>query len=268
MENIAAEEKISYAVELVDKFLNGHSGILLVYAIALVCILIIGNRTEKGLLIIPAIILFVTFLNPLLAEIVSEHITGVPVYWRLFWLLEIPLTITVAISILVGKCKEENIVIAAFIGMLFVAVNGEYILNSSGFEHRVNKYKLDVRTVEIADIINSDADNQEVRLLLPVEWSYGIREYCGNIELLLNRYTDGSFKAAGKEAELNELYTNLVNPLYIDQKWSAEEIEKRLKEFSVNYVVVLKDAMEQNSAGKDMKPIYENSEYIIYKCMN
>lgn len=268
VKSIATEEKVSYSIELIDKFLNGYSGMLLIYAIALVCILIIGNRIEKGILVMPTVILFITFLNPLFAEVISEKITGVSVYWRLFWLLEIPLVIGVAISSIAGKCREENVVIIACIGMLLVSINGEYILNFSGFEHRTNKYKLDARAVQIADSINMDANNKEVRLLLPVELSYGIREYCGNIELLLNRYTDSTFEEAGKTSELKELYNDLVNPLYIEKKWDAEEIEGRLKDFSVNYVVILKEMSKQNIVGKDMKLIYENSEYTIYKCTN
>ena len=68
--------------------------------------------------------------------------------------------------------------------------------------------------------------------------------------MLLNRYTDSTFEEAGKTSELKELYNDLVNPLYIEKKWDAEEIEGRLKDFLVNYVVILKEMSKQNISGK------------------
>lgn len=71
---------------------------------------------------------------------------------------------------------NENVFVTAGVGILIIIVSENYILNSTGFEHWTKRYKLNSHAVEIADKINFDADNQEVRLLLPVEWLYDIRE--------------------------------------------------------------------------------------------
>lgn len=266
--SVASGDVISYSTEFIDKYLNGYSGIIIIYIIALIIVWIYGTRAEKGIHIVSTLVLGVTFLNPLAIGFVSNNITGVSVYWRLFWIMEIPLAIAVALNMLVEKCKDENVFVTAGVGILIIIVSGNYILNSTGFEHRTNRYKLDAHAVEIADKINSDADNQEVRLLLPVEWSYGIREYCGNIELLLNRYTSNGFSEAGKTSELEEFYTDLVNPLYTAKEWDAKKLEEELRTFEIDYVVVLKESMTTNEVSENLKEIYDNSEYVIYKCTN
>ncbi|MFR4671267.1 MAG: hypothetical protein ACLT69_15755 [Intestinibacter bartlettii] len=57
-----------------------------------------------------------------------------------------------------------------------------------------NKYKLDENTVQIVNAINAHSDNEEVLLLVPMDWSYGVR-VLWNIQLINNRYVDSTFVA-------------------------------------------------------------------------
>ena len=60
----------------------------------------------------------------------------------------------------------------------------------------------------------------------------------------------------------------MVNPLYTAKEWDAEKLEEELRTFEIDYVVVLKESMMTNDVSENMKEIYDNSEYVIYKCTN
>lgn len=102
-------------------------------------------------------------------------------------------------------------------------------------------------------------------MLLPLDWSYGVREYCGNIELLINRYTDGTFQSSGKGDELEELYDELVNPLYVEKEWNSADLYTGLKKYDVDYVVIFQDALVNNQISDSLKKIFSNEEYGVYQ---
>lgn len=195
------------------------------------------------------------------------YITGIytPVYWRLYWLLEIPLVIVTMFVVMMQEEYDRHGKVFAGIGVVIIAISGSFILNGTGFEYRSNKYKLDSHAVQIADSVNADIQNQSARLLLPLDWSYGVREYCGNIELLINRYTDGTFQSSGKGDELEELYDELVNPLYVEKEWNSADLYTGLKKYDVDYVVIFQDALVNNQISDSLKKIFSNEEYGVYQ---
>ena len=258
-------ETLNFISEFVEKYMANYSGFILLYAVAILYLLIYGSKKIKAVIVVPPIVLMITFVNPFLMDFISRHVTGIPVYWRLYWLLEIPLVIVTMFVTMMQEEQGKFRKVFAGIGVVIIAVSGSFILNGTGFEQRNNKYKLDFHTVQIVDSVNTDAQNQSVRLLLPLDWSYGVREYCGNIELLINRYTDETFQSSGKDNELEELYKELVNPLYVEKEWDAVELYTELKRYNVDYVVVLQDALEKNQIPGGLKMIYNNEEYGIYQ---
>ena len=266
VENVTdGSEALNFITEFVEKYMAGYSMIILLYGIAVLYLLIYGNKKIKAVVVMPSIVLMITFVNPFLINFIAQHVTGTPVYWRLYWLLEIPLVIVTMFVVMMQEEYDRHGKVFAGIGVVIIAISGSFILNGTGFEYRSNKYKLDSHAVQIADSVNADIQNQSARLLLPLDWSYGVREYCGNIELLINRYTDGTFQSSGKGDELEELYDELVNPLYVEKEWNSADLYTGLKKYDVDYVVIFQDALVNNQISDSLIKIFSNEEYGVYQ---
>lgn len=155
-------EELSYTYELIDKFMAGNRVWLICILVALIYVLVKGNPKEKGIIAMPTVILFATFCNPLLIKYVARFVTGSPVYWRVFWLLEFPMIMVTAIAIVVRNIKEREVYgIVSTIGAMLIVVNGSYILNESGFTERENRYKLNNVSLAITDMVLDDAESYE-----------------------------------------------------------------------------------------------------------
>lgn len=262
--------ELSYVYELIDKFMAGNKILLICILLALICILIKGNEKEKGVLAVPLVVLLITFCNPFLMEIVARYITGSPIYWRLFWLLEFPMLIVAAIVILVRNISDREVHgFFCVIGSLVIVINGSYILNQSGFVDRENKYKLDHVSIAIADMVLEDAKSyenpdDELVLLLPVEISYSVREYTGEISLLMNRYAEGTFGNAGREADWDRLNEKLIQPLYVEQK-AEENLYTELQYFDVDYVALPTQSLVGDDAADGLGYVGEYAGYSIYR---
>lgn len=127
-----------------------------------------------------------------------------------------------------------------------------------------NKYKLDENTVQIVNAINAHSDNEEVLLLVPMDWSYGVREYCGNIQLINNRYVDSTFVAAGLEDDLQKLYDELINPLYTEKIWNASQLDTSLKYFHIDYVALYTESINQNALPDSFTEIKAAEDFVLY----
>ena len=53
------------------------------------------------------VLMSITLLNPLLCNVISYHVTSVPVYWRLYWIIPMQFTIAIALSYIVTLPKKK-----------------------------------------------------------------------------------------------------------------------------------------------------------------
>lgn len=259
-------DNLSYIAQLMDRFLSGHSSMLLLFIAALIIITFEGCRRDRGLIVYPVICLGITFANPLLIGFVAKYITGADVYWRIFWLLDMPIVFTMAIYIIIKTINDKNHVALAFILMdLAVIALGQSIFENGSWAKRENVYKLDQRTVDIVDVIHADANGNENTLLLPEELSYGVRELCGDIKVPVNRYSKSTFISNGEEQKYNILENNLIIPLYTDQNWNIGTLDDSLRKFDIDYLVLYTASLTANDISDNMECIYQNDEYTIMK---
>ena len=114
------------------------------------------DKKKKSLFIyFPLIILFVT-LNPLFNKIVGKIFTE-SVYWRVYWLLPIGITIGYAIIKFVSEQKEKSQKIIVTISLLTILiVSGKCVYNKENFEKVGNLYKLPDDAVLVAQLIEDD----------------------------------------------------------------------------------------------------------------
>lgn len=264
-------DSLSYIYELIDKYMAGNTWLLALVVVACVYICLYGGRKAKGVIVFPAFVLMVTFCNPFLMTFVAQNVTGSPVYWRVFWLLEFPLILVSAIVLLVKRTKIEDIYgIIPAIGVVIIAFSGSYIFTESGFVDRENRYKLDGRSVAISDMVLADSNKRddEVILLLPEDLSYSVREYTGEISLLINRYTSSLYLNDGKENDydrLNELTQMLWGG---EKKWDSDELSRDLLYFNVDYLVLYSQYEEKVQLPDSLTEIGVCNEFTIYRVEN
>lgn len=264
---------LSYVNELIIKYMNGHVFLLFLIVLSLLLICVRGNRKERGIVGIPAIVLGCTFCNPLLAEEVARYVTGSSVYWRLFWLFEFPLILVTAIVIVVRRISEKKSYgILSAAGVIVIVVLGVNIFNEDGFVNRENKYKLDSVSVTIADMILDDTESyidkkEETVLLMPMEISFGVREYTGKISLIVNRYAEGTFAANGEKEKWERLDNRLIQPLY-GTKEINENLVDELNYFDIDYVVLFEDSLKEDKSIDGLDYIGDCANYSVYRIEN
>lgn len=259
---------LSYTGQLFSRYMNGHNIMIVVFIVSSVIILALASSKIRSVIVYPAIILFITFANPLLIKYVARWVTGVDVYWRIFWLFRGAIVYSTASILLIGLCKIDKEKVFSIIAILSLIVAcGTSVFENGGWEVRNNKYKLDSRTVQIVDSIHADSTKKNKVLLLPEDMSYGVREYCGDICPIVNRYSGSSFNASGMENRYNLFMTNIYNPLYVDQIWDYETLKDGLSDYGIDYVVIYTNALQNNQIlNDDYTCIYQNDEFILYRC--
>ena len=265
-------EKISYAEELFERFLNHNRIVPVLYVLAILCIFILGEALSRWMIAFASISVLLTFANPLFLKPVAKYITTASVYWRLFWCLEIPIVICAAVVILAGRFKKlaaGYAVLAA--GLLAIALSGSLIFTYNpagfpdGFSHRSNRWKLDPVTVAVAQAVNADCNGRDAVLILPKEMSFGIREYCGNIMIPINRYMVKSYRTNGMTDQYQELKEEIITPLYEERTWDPERVGKALDDFDADYVVFYREAADVSGVPDGLTLIGEFPDIYLYR---
>ena len=119
-------ENISWITEFFERFMNTNTLLVLTFALAL-CALFIGNN--KKILIsvaLPSVVVILTFANPIWSTFTAKYITGSEVYWRLFWLLEIPLVLVCAMMQLIQQISKKDTILAFIVCGLLINVSAKY----------------------------------------------------------------------------------------------------------------------------------------------
>lgn len=261
-------DTLSYSDQLFTRFLNSQGILLLGFAASLLIVLFLAEKRIRQVIVYPTFFLFLTFANPAAISPVARLVTGTAVYWRIFWLLHIPLTMGIAAILLTEKCitnREQILAVSITTALIFSC--GTQVFENGTWELRQNKYKLDSRTVQIADAIHTDAGTDFSKsLFLPEEISYGIREYCGDISTFINRYSSGTFEVNGKAEQYNVLQTELYAPLYTDCHWDPVQIEEQIHAFGIDYLVVYTGTLSENTLPESFTCIWKSDEFSLFRC--
>lgn len=173
--DIMSEEPYKYYDVLERTLLQGFYVPL--FIISLIYCLLRAKKEYKIFLIGSTICLFGTFLNPLLSDFVAQKITGVYVYWRLYWLLPIYYGIAYSMTEVMDRLKKYHIV-TTVIFVFLIFISGNYIFMPPYYYRYTNIYKLPNEVLEIADCINDNKNNNEkVCVFLPKVFAAKMRQY-------------------------------------------------------------------------------------------
>ena len=211
------------------------------------------NEKDKKMrclfLYFPLATLFV-ILNPLFNKCVGKIFTG-SVYWRLFWILPIGITIAYCLIKFVQDQKEKSQKIIVGISLVAILiVSGRFMYIEENFQKVGNLYKLPDDPVWVAQLIGADKSEHKKALVPDTVVPY-IRQIDANIELAYRREPEG--------------YANhdLVRELAAG---NVEFIANYAIKNNCNYVVfnggvVLTDKMENYGFEKMNQTVF----YVIYK---
>lgn len=216
---------------------------LFLYAVSTVFFALKGNTEQRLLIAGSAAVLFATFLNPLLTELVSRYLTTGPIYWRLYWLLPYWTAIAAAAAEILtryGKKYAEPILYGVYGALACVAAavfvftgkgNTNSLIVNYAVSARANEYALDDVTLEAADIILEDHSGEERPMLLcrAVGGMRFIRQYSVDIGLCIpireSEIAKRSDVIPGTETSVEDFYQAVFNTGISDTELLRDGLE-------------------------------------------
>lgn len=137
----------------------------------------------------PLIALFVT-LNPLFNKVVGKIFTE-SMYWRLYWILPIGITIGYAMIKFIYEQNNKKDKIVVTISLLAILIlSGRFVYTERNFSKAENFYKLPDENVLVAQIIDEDEGEYKKALVTEVLTPH-IRQITAQVQLAYPRKPAG-----------------------------------------------------------------------------
>ena len=167
-----------------------------------------------------SIVTIFIILNPIFNKCIDTFI-NVNVYWRMFWLLPVGITIAYAAVKLIQDRKENKEKVIVFFSIcLIIMASGKLVYNKENFVKLNNWYKIPDEANIIANAIISENINYR-RVMLPetlvpyirqvepyIELQYGRQPISYNDNKLLQELKDGNVKVVTEYCKAN--YYNFI----------------------------------------------------------
>lgn len=165
---------------------------LTLYFISIIVLVLFEKEKNKKYLFIGQMILFtIIYWCPITAYIIAEYCIGTNVYWRMWWLL--PITITIAYSFVKITQIKENVwerrIVTLLLGLMIVS-QGTFIYNDTNFQKADNWLKINQDVIEICEAVKADAQEMEIEdrgIIVPNEFIAQIKQYDGIIRMPYGR---------------------------------------------------------------------------------
>lgn len=208
------------------------------------------NKKMRSLFVYYPIITLLIVLNPLFNKIMSPIFTS-SVYWRVYWVIPLGVTIAHASVKMVNQIKNKIWKIFISIAICFIIIlSGELIYTKENFQKVGNWYKLPDEHVEVAQIIGADEEDYK-KLIISEYHIPHIRQVDASITLAYRRDPDGYGD--------NQLVQELA-------KGNVEWVTNYAKENNCNYIVLKKDiTLSARMEDYGFKKLDETTNLVIYK---
>lgn len=257
--------------------------LLLILAIVILAIRFKGQKEDplRFFFLIATAILIVLFINPFTMPYVESYITGVGVYWRVFWLLQANIVIAAGLSTLcmlpAKKLLQSALVV--FVSCVLLISGHNMFLDEDVFESFDNPQKVSADTIMIADSIEEDViakdpdlEEEEIReilqdkvVLMPRDLSRELRQY-KDIALIYYVYISNNYIQYQTKYEYSRLNA-LYKALYTYHHITPDYFHREVKFLGIHYVAIPAD-IEKAMAGslpEDFELICNGSDYKLYK---
>ena len=188
------EENIEIIKNTFQEFI-GSGMYMLLFLIALLYIYMKeDNKKNKAFLLYTSIIILFITLYPIFNKAVGKIFTD-SVYWRVFWLLPLGITIAYAGVKFINSEKQKYKQIVATIGLiLIVVVSGKLIYNKENYFELGNFYKLPDEDVLVTQLIGAD-DEDYKKAIAPESLVAHMRQIDASIDLAYRRDPQGKRKS-------------------------------------------------------------------------
>lgn len=232
--NYLNKEPTHWAVWFLVTIGTWNKGYIMLYFISVIFILYFKQKRQVFLFVLSGICLLLTFLNPLVSDFISQKVTGVDVYWRLWWILPMNITIAVAFSEVAIKLLHWKQKFFIFCSVLFIYLLGVNIYQKDlFFDSFRNLYKIPNEIIDLSNHILEK--NSKPMILFAEDLSPKVRQYTSNISVPLARGMSGA-NSLIKETEVT--YQQLYNAIYIDNDIRDSRKEEALEALQVDYIVI------------------------------
>ena len=111
-------------------------------------------------MLIYPIVVFIVIWNPLFAK-VMKTIIGEDVYWRMYWLFPLGITIAYIFTEFAYKNSKTNkkVVINLVGAIIVIMLSGKLIYTQDFFKEVSNPYKIPDEVFEFIDMVSKDNEN-------------------------------------------------------------------------------------------------------------
>lgn len=164
---------MSYLYQAFDylKQYNGDGWHLLFFLLAVLVLAACreSRRYGRPLLIYTAAFL-VLFFCPVSAKILMEYCLEDAVYWRMLWLLPVPMGIAYAGTVLAGRLKKtwmRALCLTALSAAVILGGNDVYFGPDGRYEAAENAGKIPSEVIELCNVILADSETEEAGAVVP-----------------------------------------------------------------------------------------------------
>lgn len=259
--------------------------ILLIVAIVILTLLLKENEDGKDLrwfFLISVAALIVLFINPITFPYVERFITGVGVYWRMFWLLQTTFIVAIGFAELcmIPKQKLIKVGVVMLLCVVFM-VSGRNIFKDEDYKEDgfKNTYKVSETVRYMGNKIEQriEKDNKGISkeelnklerdtiVMMPRTLAQELRQY-KDISLIYYIYLSNNYKFYTTDAVYNQIY-HLYNNLYRFRTWTKEEFLKDVTDLGIDYVAIGSGTYEENleNIPENFEMIHDGSRYVLLK---
>ena len=263
------ENGIGYLLKTLGLYTSG-TGFFAMYLIAVLFILIKGEKRDRELFLPQALMLLITVYNPLTAMILEKIFDVSSEYYRLFWIAPVIVLVPYVATLIITRegRGRDNILFAVLITAMFI-VGGNYVY-AKGYDAAENIYKIPDELIEISEIIHADSDTEYVKAFFEYDYNMEIRQYDPKMLLSVDREdyiyaVNYSYTEEMLEDE-NRPQDKLLALLVRNQNIEEDDLTEALDATNTAYVVLSKG--HPQAAFVKRAGLYELSEtktHVIYK---
>lgn len=197
----------NFAYEVFVNFFGEGMGYFLIYIICCLFILIKGETKGKIICVYTPVLLLLGVWNPLMAPVVAQHLTMVPSYWRVFWLLPIDFAIAYCAVLLFYTKKSVRYKLFIVVGIIVtVMFPGKFMFSESNFFVKAeNKERIPSEVLYLGDVIVGNGKDKQI-VLANDKGATTLRQEYNDIELIYSRhqYILDLVFYRGRQEEANE----------------------------------------------------------------
>ena len=250
-------ETLKSAVKMVGWYI-GESWQPALLLLALLYILLSKEEKDKRRLFAAYTGIFAAlYFCPVTAKIIMDYCIGELVYWRMFWLLPIPMILAYAATRIWNRQKSRALRVGTLAVLAaLVVLSGRCVYGSDGpFQKAGNILKLPPEVCWACDMMRENApEDGEIRVTAPEELVSFIRQYAPDIQLAYGRRGNTSRKKKRLAEEM------------LKESPDFRKIARISRKLDCNFLIYPADEwQDENIQALDYERVGNVNTYIVYR---